>query len=434
VTANPTPDTTELQPVSSEVAAAENAHVRSLFGGGDNPNPELGSPEPVTPPPAEETGEQEQERPLSVREQIAQRAKAARKAAETEAGEITQNDMGEYVPPFLAKKAEEAPAEEEGEKKPTTEEAPQTFELKVRGNSHNVSFEELAKIAGLEVEEAKEIPTRSLVKAAQLAAAAEDYFSEAKQAHRSSRHAAREDADDTLSETKDGQDHDESANRGVQHQDADEFRETIEKIQFGDPEEAAQALRDALQRGVKEALTTETIGQRVQTVERYIDRAAVEFEEQNQDLVNDEDLADLLYNKALLKEFRKDLVAGGIDPKRVDAQLGDNVNQAMKVYIAVAADGRVKVRTPDLMLKAAAEAVRTKFNLPAPSTEPAKPQPGKIPPMSARTDAKRNLAPQPSRASVPQTTTAPKNGQAPEARSRVVAKMAAQRGRGSLAA
>jgi hypothetical protein len=173
---------------------------------------------------------------------------------------------------------------------------------------------------------------------------------------------------------------------------------------------------------VADALTQHQVSQRVAYVETAIERASEEFEAQNADLFEDADIAEVIYNKAVVAEIKKDLLAGGADPAKVDQVLGSDIVSAMPAYIAVASSGRVKVRSPMAIMTAASDLVRTKMNRPKP--EAANP----TPPARDRIADKRNLSPQPSRASVPHQAVAPKNGQTPQARSSVVAKMKQARG------
>jgi hypothetical protein len=423
--------------IDPSVIAAENNAARNLFGYTDNTNPDLGQADHVPDAPAGNEGEAETAKPLSIREQIAERAKARRQQdlEGVAPEELTHNDMGEFVPPWVKRQGEEeadAKIQEIEERQKAQAEADnKTYTLKVRGNDVPVANRaELMKLAEVDEEDADTFTDAALIKLAQKQMAASAILDEAKAASKSARQAARADDPNTTDDPAATTDQDESEDDPAEHQGknkADWHRETIEKIQFGDPDEAAEAFRAALDKGVNEALTKNEMTHRVRTVEAMIARATDEFEETNADLFADEDIADLTYNKALVAEFKRDLVAGGVDPAKADKVLGGNIRSAMQAYVAVAASGRMKIRTPDLMMNAAAEAVRTKINRPAPNRD-ANGKP--TPPAHDRLAAKRNLAPQPSRASVPQATATPRNGQTPQARSSVVAKMRSQRGQG----
>lgn len=433
MTANPDAPATpgHVLNLSQDQVRAEDAAVRNgLFGMADDPNPGLGTPDRIPDAPHVEDEGDDAPRTLSIREQIAERAKAARRAADEGIApeDLEANESGEYIPPFL-KAQEDAAAADEAQRK--EEEAAKASEnkytLKVNGNDVPVKDRaELVKLAEIEEDEAGDFTDAQLIKLAQKQQAANAILDEAKAARKSARQAARDDTDDTLSDIEAANtDHDDSDEDTTQHQRPSTYRETIEKIQFGDPEEAERAFADALHRGVNEALTANRLSQNIATVETMIDRATREFEASNTDLVQDEMLANALYNGALVGEFKKDLLAAGLPEEKVNFVLGNNLDTALKAYVTVAADGRVKLRTPEKMLSAAADVVRGKFQRPASTPSRANART----PVVDRTSAKRQLAPQPTRASVPQQATAPRNGQAPEARSAIVAKMAKQRGR-----
>ena len=422
--------TTTETAISPDVIAAENNTVRNLFGA-DNPNPDLGRPDTVTPPPAE-TENEPAERTLSPREQIAERAKAARRAAEAGTEDMTTNESGEYVPPFMKRQQDaaadadaQARAEEEAARKAA--EAPKTYTLKVRGNDVPVaSRDELVKLAEVDADESGDFTDAQLIKLAQKQMAANAILDEAKAAKKSARVSERADEGNTSPDPSDETDPEEDEPREPQHQ-RNRHREVIEKIQFGDPDEAAEVLAGYLRDSVKGAISEMEVGHRVSQVEAMIERATIEFEAANADIVQDEDFADALYNKHLVAEFKKDLINGGIPAERVEATLGNHISKAMQAYIAVASDGRVKLRTPAEMLSAAEQSWRTKYGRPSQNREPARTSVPQVA-NSDRLDRKRTLASQPNRASVPASTAAPKNGQTPEARASVVQKMRAQRG------
>jgi hypothetical protein len=425
MTANPAP-----QEIPADVIQAENNSVRNLFGQ-DNPNPDLGHVEQTPDAPTDDQAGQEAPRELTAREKIAANAKARRKAVDEG---MAQNEMGEYVPPFV-KQAEDAAnddaaskaAEEEAARKAA--EAPKTYKLKVMGNEIDVaSRAELLKAADVDEDEATEYTERALIRLAQKNLAAQSLLDEAKAVKKSARTSARADEENTTPDPADTTDADETDQKPSRpNQGRLSHKDVIEAIQYGDPEEAAEIFDKALKRGVNEVLSEHRMGERVTTVESMIARATREFEAANPDLVGDEDFADITYNRALVSELKKDLLKAGLPADRVEATVGNHISKAMQAYIAVAADGRVKLRTPDVMLADAGKAVRAKFRMPAPTRDPA-PSTSTTTAQSGRLDAKRGLTPQPSRASVPLTTTAPKNGQSPQARSNVVEKMRKARG------
>ena len=416
-------------------AAIENADARQAVTL-DNPNPDYGTPTGVPDAPAGEVANDNAPPQLSKREQIIANARARRaeELADAPLEDLVTNEAGEYIPPFL-RRQQEAEAARQAEEAAAAETAPpdRAYTLKVRGNDIPVaSRDELVKLAEVEDDEATDFTDAQLIKLAQKQVAASQVLDEAKLAKKTARAAAPSD-DDTLS--ADEQQHpdldDEPNHDDAPHQN-DRRRQLIEKIQFGDPEEATQAFAEAVTEGVKEVVQEQEYSRRFTNVTRIITKAGNDFEAANQDLVTDPDFADILYNKAFVTELKKDLVSQGLKPENVDAVVGNDVRTAMKAYATIAADGRVKTRAPNQMLAAAAQAVRAKFNRPAPSPGTrVSTAPRSVPaPMSHRQDMKRTLTPQPARASVPRQSTDPSLGQAPAARSNVVAQMRKQRGQG----
>jgi hypothetical protein len=419
--------------------AAENTAARAIphF---DNPNPDLGTPTPTQDPPSDMAGDiTPAERPLSPREQIAANHKAARAAAEAELGEPTHTEMGEFIPPFIAKQEADAAAAAEADKakKPTNDNEPRIYTLKVRGNDIPVaSRDELAKLAEVESDEAVDFTDAQLIKLAQKQIAASQLLDEAKQAKKIARTAPRADEGDTQPDPESADDDtlETNDNDPPQHQSkADRYKAAVEKVQFGDAEEAAQAFAVLVEEGVRETVREQQLERRVNNVHNIIRQATREFEAANADIVQDTDFSDILYNRSFVQELKKDLVRNGFPPENVDRAVGNDIRSAMDAYVTIAADGRVKVRAPHQMLAAAAQHVRTKFGrpnpnpTPAPSTIPTRAAPAPSPAQD-RLNAKRGLTPQPSRASVPRTTTTPLHGQTPAARSNVVANMRKQRG------
>jgi hypothetical protein len=430
--------TVDANAATSEAAAlaAENLDARQTVTN-DNPNPDYGTPSVTADPPINEPGETAPPQ-LSKREQIVANARARRAEMNDDGGDqpfddLVTNEAGEYIPPFLRRQQEEERArreEEEAARAQHPQSEPRSFVLKVRGNDIPViSRGELVKLAEIEPEEADDFTDAQLIKLAQKQVAASQVLDEAKAAKKTARAAAHDPGDtQPASQEQQETDLDDETQPEPPHQE-DRRRQLIEKIQFGDPEEATQAFTEAVSDGVREVVAEREFSQRHTNVVAIIKKAGDDFEAANADLVTDPDFADLVYNRAFVAELKKDLVGQGLKPENVDAVVGNDVRTAMKAYATIAADGRVKTRAPNQMLAAAAQAVRAKFNRPAPSTRPgvstaARPTTA---PMAHRQDAKRQLTPQPARTSAP-IQSAPVSGQAPVARSNAVMQMRKARG------
>src|SRR5437764_14646273 len=93
---------TAIPELSPDTIATENRAARDWVN--DDPNPTLGRPTDIPDAPVVDKVD-EPVRELTAREKIAERAKASRNkiAEETDPESLTQNDIGEYVPPFVKK-------------------------------------------------------------------------------------------------------------------------------------------------------------------------------------------------------------------------------------------------------------------------------------------------------------------------------------------
>lgn len=422
--------------------AAENLDARQSVTN-DNPNPDFGNPTGVPDaPPAENVNHDDAPPQLSKREQIVANARARRAETNDEGGDapfedLVTNQAGEYIPPFLRRQQEAEAARLEQEAQDAHDAQPQnqprSFTLKVRGNDIPVvSRGELIKLAEVEDDEADDMSDAQLIKLAQKQVAASQVLDEAKAAKKIARAAAPDEGDTQPAshQQHNEPDLDDDEPAPAQPNPDDRRRQLIEKIQFGDPEEATQAFTEAVSEGVRSVVAEQEFSKRHNNVINIIKKAGDDFEAANADLVSDPDYADILYNRAFVAELKKDLVGQGLLPENVDAVVGNDVRTAMKAYANIAADGRVKTRAPNQMLAAAAQAVRQKFNRPAPPSRPGARTTAARPttaPMSHRQDAKRQLQPQPARTSAP-TQSGPVHGQAPVARSNAVMQMRKARG------
>lgn len=395
------PDTGALD--ASTINAENMAAREAAASFQDNPNPSADPAAPVVlPPPADADAAPTGERKLSLREQIAENAKAARRSAQGDPpleNGLATNEMGEYVPPAF-RKAEEEPVDPPA---PDAAKPDEGYTLKVRTKDVPVKDRAaLLELAEVDEEDAELFSDAKLIKLAQKHLAAASYLEDAKEAAKSARTATRAPGDTQPDPV--ATDRETQPDPAAPHPEAkDPIKEAIERIQFGDPEEATEAFRDAVAKTAQAAIAEQDLGKRIASVENNVLTATQTFEAANADIVQDPDYAGPLYQRFLPQQFRADLVAAGLEPAKVDHVLGNTVESAMQAYVAVVADGRVKVRTPDQMLAAAAQELRTKFNRPAPAPT-TQPQPAAPSMVDARLAAKRALPPQPTRASVPQET------------------------------
>jgi hypothetical protein len=308
----------------------------------------------------------------------------------------------------------EAPAAEQ----PAT--TPDTFTLKVRGNEIKASRDDLIRYAELEPEEAAGLPQAALVRLAQKQLAASSYLDEVKQASKDARSAARAPGDtqpDNAAHGDDFPDYEAEGDPPSPPQDErDPLEAAIEKVQFSDPAEGAQALREALaaeeQRRAAQAREAE--------VAQELDREIRGFEATNAELVQDPVIGGVLYNHYVYEEILTDIAelakAKGLTREQVKERFPD-VRSALQAYTLGRKEGAF--RDPKAILSTAGNATRQRFGLA--TTNPAAPT---SPPVSDRTALKRALPPQPQRSNAP--LPAPVSA-APRSPSSVVAKMRAAR-------
>jgi hypothetical protein len=245
------------------------------------------------------------------------------------------DESGTFVPPFLKQQANQAGNPDDGETEGQSERQPlrdekgrfakgeqgessdepaKTYTLKVYGNDISVkSFDELAEHAGLDPEDAAELPEATLIRAAQISLAAQAKLDEARQG----RTAARPQADQPANQAA----NDNLDNDAPQPQPADQrnrVREVVEKIQFGDPDEGATALQQLVQDGVQEALQLTEQQRAEKAAETEIVSAVDTFRntKDNADLINDGDLQGLFWGRYVVNEVKEALVkTGKVDPR-----------------------------------------------------------------------------------------------------------------------
>ena len=375
--------------IDPAAAAAENAEVRGLLDSTtDNPNPApLDNPAPESvktdEPEAEAKPERWDPRAKIIADRKARRA--AEEAPENPQGEdlIARDAMGNEIPPFLQK---QEPAPETKTETP----APKTYDLKVNGQDVRLgSFDELAKAAGLEPAEAKDLPEAALLKAARITLAAEARLAAAKEQARQSERAPATPADQSDTTQTDPEQPRTKAPAKAK------AKELIEKIQFAeDPEEAAAELEAYLSESVSQVLDNRDAANAISAVKTEVGTAVRSFEDSNKDIFGDEDMTSLFYGRYLIDAVKDALVATGqITREAADRHVTDT-QSSLDAYEAVRL-GKLKVSDPSSILNAAAEKFRTKF------AKPTTPATTSVPQVNSRVEAKRALTPQPTRAAAP---------------------------------
>lgn len=362
----------------------------------DSPNPAAITPEQPAAAPADEPARETPAIQPSIREQIAARFKEQR-AAETAAFEAPEDE------PAAVEDEPTAPAAVVPD---THVIEPPRYRVKVRGNEFEMSREDVLKTAGLSEEEAEGIPMPALLRAAQINAAAQDYLTEAKTALKGSRTAQEPatatpagdddaDAEPDLTPTK----------RGAPDP---ELAEVVQKIQFGDPEDAAAALEQAVGKMFEKRRTAETEQQHRNATEK----AVSDFMAANPDIAADPLGTDLLYVSAM-HAIKDDLLKLGASPADVEQAVA-NPAQAVEAH-AIARMKGLPVRSPEDILRQAAGRVRQV--MPAAGASTTTTATSAAP---SRTDVKRSLTPQPRQATV-SAAAAPPPAQAKSSSSIVMA-------------
>ena len=368
-----------------EPAAPAEIHSRT------EPQPEPAAPEPEMP-----------RLRVDPRDAIAARSRAARAArnpdgmtAPADRFNIPQGIPVEGDDDDAARAAEEAessraPVEPQAERPrapvPAAPSADGKYSLRVNNNTFSVSREELLRYAEVEPGEAGEFSDVSLVKLAQKHIAASSQLESAKAEAKSIRQAQRMQPGHTP-----GQDEPEAdtttqpAAEGL-HSLAD--KALMEKVQFGDADEALEANRILNQRQFERM----SLGNRLSQINGEIGATIESFAQQNADIASDEFLQDV-HRTALVSLVVDEIAANapGMTPNQV-AQLKANPNLAMDAYKAARLDG-LNVRKPTELFDAAANTVRTRFGgRPTPQREDQRDNP---PPAQPRVEAKRGLLAQP---------------------------------------
>lgn len=261
------------------------------------------------------------------------------------------------------------------------------YTLKVNGNSFGVSRDELLRYAEVDADEAKDYSDMALVRLAQKQIAASTLLDAAKaeaKGARTAQRASQVTMPDSEPEAEAGS---PGAPQGL-HSLSD--RDLMEKVQFGDPDEALEA-QQLLTRRQYDRIS---VNDRIATIDREIGDAITSFGESNADIASDNFYQSA--HRAALVDMTVDEIAAharGMTPSQV-AQLKANPNLAMQAYKAARLDG-LQLRTPAELFDAAANTVRTRFGGQPPVQDRGAPRDISPPAGSDRTEAKRGLLAQP---------------------------------------
>lgn len=293
-------------------------------------------------------------------------------------------------------RTQQAPAGQEDAQpvRSTTPAGERRFQLKVNGSTLNVTREEAIRYAGLDADEAADLPEPSLLRAAQINLAAEQRLEEAKRASQSRTSVA----EPGTPAGEDGQ----ARTEPQQTRRATPGSDTVElarELQYGDPEEAAAKIESYFENKLTQRDTTLSAQRIAQDAVGAIER----FGQANDDLNTDDFAADAL-KTAMVRGIVDELKGVGISDAEATYLL-NNPQIATQAYVGARASG-MKVRDMDSILTEAGSRVRDRFGMKTrEAVQPSQTeQPGR-----SRRDEKQRLVSQPASSGVP---SAPRTRQA----------------------
>jgi hypothetical protein len=272
-----------------------------------------------------------------------------------------------------------------------------TYELKVNGEKASVTREQLLAMADLSAEDAADLPDAALIKTAQITEAARRRLEAAKNTPFGTAPAPAAPAATpaAIREPQTELSPEQSAN------ETPSLKDRLEKIQYGDPEEAEAAFEDA----VDLVAAKREAANRMRQVEADQQRAIENFGQKYDDVNSHEEASQYVLTKTTA-EVINDLRKLGA-PEANLIPLRTNPAMAYKAHREARAAG-YDVRTPTEILDVAGTAARKLFGL---SQEAGQQQPSPTTLTPARINdrqaAKRALSQQPQRSGNPVATDTP---------------------------
>ena len=326
----------------------------------------------------------------------------------------------EFKSPVPDLEPEEAPPLQPAQEEPPVQQAepsaPEKFKVKVHGQERELTKEEL-------------------IAKAQIALASENILDEVKALKRDLEHRVRSNP----VQHPDQPGHHAAAN-GTQPEQLepqqppqdqeDEFKQLVEKIQFGDPTEARDLFEKTIKKTAASVVSNSLQEQRLADEGARTAQVLKEFEAQHQELANDP-MANAAIERKIYDLQIADLKALGVDPARIPAPNGQVtpriIAEAHRWYRAQG----YNVSPPQKLLQTATDEFLAWKGTPRtePSSEAA--PGGKAPPRVEvkldREQRRQAIPQQPSRTATPRPTTpAPASAQ-PRDRSSIVADMVKRR-------
>lgn len=303
-----------------------------------------------------------------------------------------------------------------------------SFRLKVRGNELTATRQQLIEMAGMDPMEAEGMPASVLIKAAQIVESSKILLTDARQ-FRDEARAARTSGQYPGQEQQ--QRNDPQVTTTAQRTDTtkvDPMKLAVEKITYGDPEEAAAILSNAVDERVGQHLSQERDQTKIANMRVDADKAIAQFSADNPDIVAHKHAGDFLLTSSV-REIADDLRRLGTKEELIQPIL-TNPKHAYEVYNEVRKRG-FNVRTPADILAAAGDRTREAFGLakPAPQPHDAAASQGRVQvDFESRLAAKRAMPSQPTRSPIGSVAPPSQAQSVTQKRSSVVQQMRQQRG------
>jgi hypothetical protein len=333
---------------------------------------------------------------------------------------VAHTDPSTALP--LSMQPTEAPANDDNTAAPAVNDntgivppaADKTFEVKVNGQTAKVSRDQLLAMADLTAEDAEGLPEATLIKSAQITEAARRRLADAKATPFGAPPAPAAPAATPAANTEPNAE--PQSQPSAPRATPAAIKEAIEKMQYGDPEEASAAFVDALDA----RLDQRSYEQRENVVLQDQNNAIEAFGKKNPDLYANDEASEYLLTRTTT-EVINDLRKLGA-PEENLIPLRTNPNLAYQAHREARVAG-LNVRTPTDILEAAGTAARKLFAIPNGTSQPSA-APASTP-ANDRLAAKRALIQQPQRSGNQVAAEAPTPQRT---RSAVVQRMRAARG------
>jgi hypothetical protein len=278
---------------------------------------------------------------------------------------------------------------------PTADVPTKPYTLTVDRNTFTVSREELLRYAEIDEKDADGLSEPAIVRLAQKQIAASNRLREADAIKDQARR-------ETIAPQQEPQPRPQPQPQPAPARRPDPaLVSAIEKIQLGDPEEAAAALQSVFDAGVDHALRANNQTRAVNGVQAEYATGVNSFTQEHPGVIQDPYLSSA-HIGLVAREIADDIKGLGLLDEATYAKIATNPALAAEAFTLARAEGR-PVRSPEMIFKAASDkfaaiaayvADQTRTPTPAPA-----PQPRAAP---SRIEEKRALMPQPARSGISQ--------------------------------